>query len=57
MGITHSPSLRKKHFQRQKHRDMTNRAATVVTEIRMVRAVPTKWEKDRSGQQFISGQN
>ncbi|TNN59287.1 hypothetical protein EYF80_030474 [Liparis tanakae] len=30
-----SPSLCKKHFHRQKQRDMTNRAATVVTEIRM----------------------
>lgn len=41
------PSLRKKHFQRQKQRDMTNRAATVVTEIRIVRAVPTTREKNK----------
>lgn len=40
--MPHLLSLRKKHFQRQKQRDKTNRAATVVTEIRMVRAVPTK---------------
>lgn len=48
-NITVSPSLRRKHFHRQKQRDMTNRAATVVTEIRMVRAVPTEREREREG--------
>lgn len=37
--------MRRKHFQRQKQRDMTNKDATVVTEIRMVRAVPTAGRK------------
>ena len=38
--------MRKKHFHRQKHRDRTSRKATVVTEIRMVRAVPTENKKN-----------
>lgn len=48
----YSPSLRRTHFHKQKQRQRTRRNATVVTEIRIVSAVPTG-ERSRESQRLF----